>query len=98
MEQPLPADADDTLARLELPIQLCADESCPGASAHRAAPGAVLEQDEFSCGPLPWFRAARAVRQEGKWNRKSRRTRKGRGALQGQDHALDLKARLAGVE
>jgi L-alanine-DL-glutamate epimerase-like enolase superfamily enzyme len=28
IEQPLPADADDALARLELPIPLCADESC----------------------------------------------------------------------
>ena len=28
IEQPLPADADDALARLEGPILLCADESC----------------------------------------------------------------------
>jgi L-alanine-DL-glutamate epimerase-like enolase superfamily enzyme len=28
IEQPLPADADDALARLERPIPLCADESC----------------------------------------------------------------------
>lgn len=28
IEQPLPADADDVLARLERPIPLCADESC----------------------------------------------------------------------
>ena len=28
IEQPLPADTDDALARLELPIPLCADESC----------------------------------------------------------------------
>jgi L-alanine-DL-glutamate epimerase-like enolase superfamily enzyme len=28
IEQPLPADADDALARLEHPIPLCADESC----------------------------------------------------------------------
>jgi L-alanine-DL-glutamate epimerase-like enolase superfamily enzyme len=28
IEQPLPADADDALARLEHPISLCADESC----------------------------------------------------------------------
>ena len=28
IEQPLPADADDALARLDLPIPLCADESC----------------------------------------------------------------------
>ena len=28
IEQPLPADADDALARLECPIPLCADESC----------------------------------------------------------------------
>ena len=28
MQQPLPADADDALARLEHPIPLCADESC----------------------------------------------------------------------
>jgi L-alanine-DL-glutamate epimerase-like enolase superfamily enzyme len=28
IEQPLPADADDALARLALPIPLCADESC----------------------------------------------------------------------
>jgi L-Ala-D/L-Glu epimerase len=28
IEQPLPADADDALARLERPILLCADESC----------------------------------------------------------------------
>ena len=28
IEQPLPADADDALARLGLPIPLCADESC----------------------------------------------------------------------
>jgi L-Ala-D/L-Glu epimerase len=28
IEQPLPADADDTLARSEHPIPLCADESC----------------------------------------------------------------------
>src|SRR5262249_23193905 len=28
IEQPLPADADDVLARLEHPIPLCADESC----------------------------------------------------------------------
>jgi L-alanine-DL-glutamate epimerase-like enolase superfamily enzyme len=28
IEQPLPADADDTLVRLGLPIPLCADESC----------------------------------------------------------------------
>jgi L-Ala-D/L-Glu epimerase len=28
VEQPLPADADDVLARLERPIPLCADESC----------------------------------------------------------------------
>jgi L-alanine-DL-glutamate epimerase-like enolase superfamily enzyme len=28
IEQPLPADADDVLARSELPIPLCADESC----------------------------------------------------------------------
>jgi len=28
IEQPLPADADDVLAQLELPIPLCADESC----------------------------------------------------------------------
>jgi L-Ala-D/L-Glu epimerase len=28
IEQPLPADADDALARLRLPIPLCADESC----------------------------------------------------------------------
>jgi L-alanine-DL-glutamate epimerase-like enolase superfamily enzyme len=28
IEQPLPADADDALARLEHPIRLCADESC----------------------------------------------------------------------
>jgi L-Ala-D/L-Glu epimerase len=28
IEQPLPADADDALARLEWPIPLCADESC----------------------------------------------------------------------
>ena len=28
IEQPLPADADNALARLELPIPFCADESC----------------------------------------------------------------------
>jgi L-alanine-DL-glutamate epimerase-like enolase superfamily enzyme len=28
IEQPLPADADDALARLESPIPICADESC----------------------------------------------------------------------
>jgi L-alanine-DL-glutamate epimerase-like enolase superfamily enzyme len=28
IEQPLPADADDALARLEHPIPICADESC----------------------------------------------------------------------
>jgi L-alanine-DL-glutamate epimerase-like enolase superfamily enzyme len=28
IEQPLPADADDALTRLALPIPLCADESC----------------------------------------------------------------------
>ena len=28
IEQPLPADADDALARSEQPIPLCADESC----------------------------------------------------------------------
>ncbi|MGA8196486.1 MAG: enolase C-terminal domain-like protein [Acetobacteraceae bacterium] len=28
IEQPLPADADDALARLQRPIPLCADESC----------------------------------------------------------------------
>jgi L-alanine-DL-glutamate epimerase-like enolase superfamily enzyme len=28
IEQPLPADADDALARLALPIPICADESC----------------------------------------------------------------------
>jgi L-alanine-DL-glutamate epimerase-like enolase superfamily enzyme len=28
IEQPLPADADDALARLELPIAVCADEAC----------------------------------------------------------------------
>jgi len=28
IEQPLPADADDVLARLALPIPICADESC----------------------------------------------------------------------
>jgi len=28
IEQPLPADADDALTRLQLPIPLCADESC----------------------------------------------------------------------
>ncbi len=28
IEQPLPADADDALARLDRPIPLCADESC----------------------------------------------------------------------
>ncbi len=28
IEQPLPADADDALARMEHPIPLCADESC----------------------------------------------------------------------
>ncbi|MGE0418463.1 MAG: dipeptide epimerase, partial [Acetobacteraceae bacterium] len=28
IEQPLPADADDVLARMEHPIPLCADESC----------------------------------------------------------------------
>ena len=28
IEQPLPADADDALARLQPPIPLCADESC----------------------------------------------------------------------
>jgi L-alanine-DL-glutamate epimerase-like enolase superfamily enzyme len=28
IEQPLPADADDALARLDHPIPLCADESC----------------------------------------------------------------------
>jgi L-alanine-DL-glutamate epimerase-like enolase superfamily enzyme len=28
IEQPLPADADDVLARVERPIPLCADESC----------------------------------------------------------------------
>jgi L-alanine-DL-glutamate epimerase-like enolase superfamily enzyme len=28
IEQPLPADADDALARLQLPIPLCADEAC----------------------------------------------------------------------
>src|SRR5262249_30170499 len=28
IEQPLPADADDALVRLEHPIPLCADESC----------------------------------------------------------------------
>jgi L-alanine-DL-glutamate epimerase-like enolase superfamily enzyme len=28
VEQPLPADADDALARLALPIPICADESC----------------------------------------------------------------------
>src|SRR5262249_35784446 len=28
IEQPLPADADDALTRLGLPIPLCADESC----------------------------------------------------------------------
>jgi len=28
IEQPLPADADDALARLQCPIPLCADESC----------------------------------------------------------------------
>lgn len=28
IEQPLPADADDALARLDLPISICADESC----------------------------------------------------------------------
>jgi L-alanine-DL-glutamate epimerase-like enolase superfamily enzyme len=28
IEQPLPADADDALAGVGFPIQLCADESC----------------------------------------------------------------------
>jgi L-Ala-D/L-Glu epimerase len=28
IEQPLPADADDALARLACPIPICADESC----------------------------------------------------------------------
>jgi L-alanine-DL-glutamate epimerase-like enolase superfamily enzyme len=28
IEQPLPADADDALARLDTPIPICADESC----------------------------------------------------------------------
>jgi L-alanine-DL-glutamate epimerase-like enolase superfamily enzyme len=28
IEQPLPTDADDALARLESPISICADESC----------------------------------------------------------------------
>ena len=32
IEQPLPADADDALARLECPIPLCADESCRTAA------------------------------------------------------------------
>jgi hypothetical protein len=45
----------------------------------------------------PGSPAARFVRPRGKWNRKSRRTRKGQWCLTGQDDAFDLKAKLAEV-
>jgi hypothetical protein len=47
-------------------------------------------QAEIPCGA--------AVRPGGKWNRKSRKTRKDGDASQAQDDTFDLQARLAEVE
>ena len=72
----------------------------PGLAVSRpSAPGSVLEQDKFS-----WLHVYPGSAQRGLSDQKEYGTAnhakhaKGGGALQGQDDAFDLKARLAKVE
>ena len=53
IEQPLPAEADDTLLRLEHPIPLCADVSCRDGGRSRSA-GRKISGDHYQARQGGW--------------------------------------------